>query len=77
MVPVIAASNLSTQQQSKRLPFMVSPLVDNFGYLAKEEYANQIIAETYQIPERTCSYATEFIQTLKMSEVVKNLVKSI
>ena len=50
---------------------MVPPLVDNLGYLAEEEYAKQIIAGTYQIPEGTCSYAAESIQTLKMSETVK------
>ena len=57
MVPIIAASNLSRQQQSKGSPFMVPPLVDDLGYLAEEEYAKQIIAGTYQIPEGTCSYA--------------------
>ena len=73
MVPIIAASNLSRQQQSKGSPFMISPLVDDFGYLAKEEYAKQIIVGTYQISEGICSYATEFIQTLKMIEAVKEL----
>ena len=73
MVPVIAASNLLRQKQSEGSPFMTSPLLDDFGYLAEEEYAKQIIAGTYQIPEGTSSYAAEFIETLKMSDAVKDL----
>ena len=40
MIPVLAESNKSRQQQCENTPFMTSPLLEDFGYLPPEELAN-------------------------------------
>ena len=43
MVAYMAKSNLSQQQQIIETPFMAKPLVDIFGYLAKDKVAQAVI----------------------------------
>ena len=57
----MAAFNLTRQQQCIGTPFMFSPLIDNFGYLANEELAQQVINGTYIPPLWASKYAKEFI----------------
>ena len=65
MIPVLAESNKSRQQQCENTPFMTAPLLQDFGYLPPEELANQVMEGTYDPPPGTCPYAVEFLATLK------------
>ena len=65
MVPVMADSNKSRQQQCEPTPFMTSPLLEDFGYLPPETLANQVMEGTYIPPKGTCPYAIEFLASLK------------
>ena len=73
MVPVIAESNKTRQEQCIDTPFMMEPLLSDFGYLASEENAKKVLEGTYVPPEGTCQYAVEFIETLKMPISIRNL----
>ena len=67
MVPVMAESNKSRQQQCKNTPFMTTPLLEDFGYLPPEELANRVMDGTYTPPPGTCPYAVEFLASLKQT----------
>ena len=73
MVPVIAESNKTRQEQCIDTPFMMEPLLTDFGYLANEENDKKALEGTYIPPEGTCLYAIEFIETLKMPIPIRNL----
>ena len=75
MVPVIAESNRLRQKQCTDTPFMSEPLIDEFGYLAEESVAQQVIDGTYIVPEGTNEYVTDFIHSLKMPNSVKKWEK--
>ena len=71
MVSTIAASNKKRQQQCEGTPFMLPPLVDEFGFLANKEFAEQVMEETYKAPPNACPYAIEVMKELKMSDAIK------
>ena len=73
MVPVIPESNKIQQEQSLDTPFMMEPLLSDFGYLANEENVKKISEGVYTPPEGTCPYTIEFIETLKMPVLIRNL----
>ena len=73
MVSYMAKSNLSRQQQSVETPFMTPPLVDIFGYLAKDEVAQSVINGTFIAPADTNKYVLEFLDTLVMPEGIREL----
>ena len=73
MVPVIAESNKIRQEQCLDTPFMMEPLLLDFGYLANEENAKKVLEGVYTPPEGTCPNAIEFIETLKMPVSIRNL----
>ena len=75
MVPAIAESNRRRQEQCVDTPFMMEPLLSDFGYLANEDNAQKVIDGEYVPPEGTCPYAVEFIETLKMPRKIKELEK--
>ena len=75
MVAAIAASNEKRQKQCEGTPFMTQPLLNDFGYLANREYAEQVMQGTYEAPEGTCPYAIEFIKALKMPESIRDAKK--
>ena len=65
MVPVMAYSNKCRKQQCESTLFMMSPLLEDFGYLPPETLANQVMEGTYTPPTGTCPYAVEFLASLK------------
>ena len=69
----MAKSNLSQQQQSIETPFMTTPLVDIFGYLAKDGVAQSVINGTYQPLPNTPKFVKEFLKTLEMPEAIIEL----
>ena len=71
MVPVIAESNRLCQKQCMDTPFMLEPLYD-FGYLAEETAAQQVMDGTYIAPEGTNEYVIDFIHSLKIPDSIKN-----
>ena len=56
LILYMAKSNLSRQQQSVETPFMTPPLVDIFGYLAKDKFAQSVINGTFIAPADTPKY---------------------
>ena len=74
MIPVIAKSNFDRQQQCIGTPFMMTPLLEEFGYLAdNQDNVKSVLEGTYVPPESSCKYAKEFIETLKIPREVKEL----
>ena len=65
MIPAIAASNRNRQQQCEGTPFMLPPLVNDFGFSANKKYADQVMEDTYEAPVGTCPYAIEFLKELR------------
>ena len=52
---------------------MTTPLVDVFGYLAKDKVAQSVIHGTYQPPPNTPKYVKEFLQTVEMPAAIREL----
>ena len=75
MVPVIVKSNRIRQEQCKDTPFMIPPLLQDFGYTSYEDNTQRVLDGEYVPPEGTCPYAAEFIDTLRMPILIKNLEK--
>ena len=73
MISYMAKLNLPRQQQSIKIPFMTSPLVDIFGYLAKDKVAQAVINGTFMAPADTPKYVLEFLDTLIMPDAIKEL----
>lgn len=44
---------------------MKSPLLDNFGYLANERFAQQVMNSSYIAPPGTSEFAIEFLNILR------------
>ena len=64
MVKAMAKSNLSRQQQSTSTPFMTEPLLTDFGYLANDKAAQEVLNGTYVPPlsqTATASYGRKFV----------------
>ena len=70
MVPIIAESNRERQDQSKNTPFMMMPLLADFGFLATEENAYKVIHGNYIPPPGTNSYAVTFLQECEMTQAI-------
>ena len=75
MIPVIAESNRIRQEQCIDTPFMIPPLLEDFGYTAYENNTQKVLAGEYVPPAGTCPYAAEFIEVLKMPIAIKKLEK--
>ena len=73
MVEAMAKSNLSQQQQSTSTPFMTEPLLTDFGYLANDKAAQEVLNGTYVPPPNTSKYVIEFLATLVIPELIKKL----
>ena len=56
----MAKSNLLRQQQSIDIPFMTSPLVDVFGYLANNKVTQGVLNGTFIVPKYNSNYVYEF-----------------
>ena len=52
---------------------MTPPLVDIFGYLAKDKVAQSVINGTFIAPANTSKYVLEFLDTLVMPESIRKL----
>jgi hypothetical protein len=50
--------------QSRNTPFMTSPLVDDFGYLADTVAAGQVLQGCYQVPDGTKPYTRLLLDQL-------------
>ena len=53
MVAYMAKLDLSQQQQSIETPFMTTPLMDMFRYLAEDKVAQAVINGTFIAPANT------------------------
>ena len=53
MIAYMTNSDLSRQQQSINTLFMTKPLVDIYGYLAEDKFAQSVINGTFQPPAKT------------------------
>ena len=71
MVPVIAESNRVRQRQCSGTPFLIPPLLNEFGYLAKEETAQQVKNGTYVPPEGIDAIIVDFLNALKMPDKIR------
>ena len=75
MVPAIARSNRIRQEQCIDTPFMMEPLLSDFGYLVYKDNAQTVIDREYVPSQGTFLYAVEFIETLKMPRKIRELEK--
>ncbi len=66
--------NSSRFFQSSTTPFMISPLVDDFGYLADTPAAEQVLNGTYQPPDGTDYYAKLLLDQLYIPWEVTKMV---
>jgi hypothetical protein len=67
--------NSSRFFQSSTTPFMISPLVDDFGYLADTApAAEQVLNGTYQLPDGTDYYAKLLLDQLYIPWEVTKMV---
>ena len=66
-------SNLNRQQQSNNTPFITSPLVDIFGYLANDKLAMEVINGTFVPPDDMPGFVLEFLEVLKMPDAIREL----
>jgi hypothetical protein len=66
--------NSSRLFQSSTTPFMISPLVDDFGYLADTPAAAQVLNGTYQPPDGTDYYARLLLDQLYIPWEVTKMV---
>ena len=57
-------------RQANDTPFMVSPLVENFGYLGIGENTQKVMAGTYDPPEGIHPVAVKLLEHLKMPDRV-------
>ena len=53
MVAGMAKFNLGQQQQSTSIPFMEKPLLTDFGYMANDKAAQEVLNGTYVPPPNT------------------------
>ena len=60
--------------QSSNTPFMISPLLDDFGYLADTAAADQVLNGTYQPPDGTDQYAKLLLDQLYIPWEVTKMV---
>jgi hypothetical protein len=63
--------NESRFSQTEDTPAMMSPLLEELGYLADTDAAEEILAGTFEVPEGTCKYAKKLIAELEMPESVR------
>ena len=73
MVSYMAKSNLSRQQHSIETPFMSSPLVDIFRYLAEDKVAQAVINGTFISTVNTPKYVLDFLDTLVILDTITEL----
>ena len=57
--------NESRFSQTEDTPAMMSPLLEELGYLADTEAAEEILAGTFEVPEGTCKYAKNSLLSSK------------
>ena len=71
MVPAMAASNLSRQQECLHTPPMLPPFTNDFGFLADTAAAQAVIDGTYIPPPEMDPYLIELLQAMKMPESIR------
>ena len=65
MIVAMSWSKLLHKQQCQNNPFIISPLLDNFGYLSNKQFAWQVIKVSYIALPGTSKFAIEFLNTLQ------------
>ena len=75
MVHAITKSNKICQQKCEHTPFMMDPLLKDFGYLANPKYANQVMQGTYNPPAGVSDEVIDFLEALRMPKSVKDSKK--
>jgi hypothetical protein len=71
MVNAFFKENDSRFSQSELTPPMLSPLVEDLGYLAETEMADQVLAGCYEPIQEVDRYARELLQELRLPEIVR------
>jgi hypothetical protein len=66
MEQAIMAENESKYHQASQTPFMLPPLVNNFGYLGIGPHSDSVLQGEYHVPPKVDMYTTKFIQHLMM-----------
>jgi hypothetical protein len=67
MERAIMVENESKYQQASQTPFMLPPLVQDFGYLGIGPHADAVLQGDYNVPPGVDIYTTKFIQQLQMA----------
>ena len=65
IIPEMSISNQLHQQQCQDTHFITSPMLENFGYLANKQFAQQLINGSYIALPGTSEFAIEFLNTLQ------------
>ena len=71
MVKAFFQENDARFSQTESTPPMQPPLVNDLGYLAETEKAEQVLEGTYEIPHGVDKYARELIHELRRPEIVR------
>jgi hypothetical protein len=64
--------NAARFSQTEGTPAMLSPLLENLGYLASTDHADEILCSTYQIPDDTDHYAGKLIAELRIPDSIRH-----
>jgi hypothetical protein len=64
--------NSARFSQTEGTPAMLSPLLDDLGYLADTDQAEDILHGTYVVPDGTDQYAAKLIAELRMPDSIKH-----
>jgi hypothetical protein len=71
MVKAFFKENDERFSQTEPTPPMQPPLVNDLGYLAETEMADQVLEGTYEIPQEVDRYTQELLQELRRPEIVR------
>lgn len=70
MVKAFFQENASRFRQTETSPPMPSPLMDDLGFLAKTDMAEQVLDGTYDPPPEVNIYARELLMEMRRPEKV-------
>jgi hypothetical protein len=71
MVKAFLKENDWRFSQTEPTPPMQPPLVNDLGYLAETEMAEQVLEGTYEIPQEVDRHTQELLQELRRPEIVR------
>ena len=72
MEMAIMTENENKYRQASLTPFMLNPLLQDFGYLGIGHHARSVMQGNYQVPPGVDPYTALFIEQLRMEPAITN-----